>query len=95
MALRLTTTLPLRRDSTFSNGPLSPSASQPAMTPASIPFVVPQSSAQSRVLSGLFAISRQGTKGTQLEEDISKLESDELFTRYTVAEVKMIASRLQ
>ena len=65
------------------------------MTPASVPLVVSQSSVQSRVLSGLFAISKQGSKGTPLEEDISRLESDELFTRYTVAEVKMIAARLR
>lgn len=65
------------------------------MTPASVPLVVSQSSVQSRVLGGLFAMSRQGSKGTPLEEDISRLESDELFTRYTVAEVKMIAARLR
>lgn len=65
------------------------------MTPASVPFVVPQSSVQSRVLSGLFTRSKQGTKGAQLEEDTSRVEPDELFTRYTVAEVKMIAARLR
>ena len=97
MALRLTTTSSVRRDSTFygPNGPLSPSASQRPTTPASVSLVVPQYSAQSRVLSGLFAISRQNTKGTQLEEDVSRLEPDELFTRYTVAEVKTIAARLR
>lgn len=97
MTLRLITTLPVRRDSTFygPNGPLSPPTSQQLGTPASVPFVLPQSSVQSRVLSGLFTMSRQSSKGTHLEEDISRLEPDELFTRYTVAEVKLIATRLR
>lgn len=97
MALRLTTTTSVRRDSTLNgpNGPLSSSETQPPTTPASVSLVAPQYSAQSRVLSGLFAISRLRNKGTQLEEDTSTLEPDDLFTRYTVAEVKTIAARLR
>lgn len=96
MALRLITTPSARRDSTYyaSNGPLPSSVSQPPITPAPVSSVVPPS-AQSRVFSSLFAISKQSNKGAQLEEDNSKLEPDELFTRYTVAEVKMIAARLR
>jgi hypothetical protein len=98
MALRLVTTPSARRDSTrhAPNGPFfSPSVSQTPVTPATVPFVAPQSSSQTRVLGGLFALSKQSGKGARPEEDISRLEPDELFTRYTVAEVKMIAARLQ
>jgi hypothetical protein len=95
MALRLTT-IPSARRFNAPNGPLSPPASQPpTTTSASVPFVFPRPPAQSRVLGGFFAAARQSTKGTQLEEDLSRLEPDELFTRYTVAEVKTIATRLQ
>ena len=97
LRLRLTTTPSVRHDSTLngSNGPLSSSASQLPTTPASASLVAPQYPAQSRVLGGLFAISKLSNKSTQLEEDISRLEPDELFTRYTVAGVKTIAARLR